>query len=281
MSAKTNPYLIEGPALISFSGGRTSGYMLKHILDAYGGSLPNNVKVAFANTGKEHPATLDFVRDCEARWGVKIAWLEYASQVPHRTLIVEHSTASRDGEPFAAVIRQERMLPNPVARLCTKNLKIKRMEAYARHWLGWKSWTSVVGLRADEPRALKDVQNRALPLKLAGVIKADILKWWHYQLFDLNLPVGADGETIFGNCDLCFLKGRKELSERLKADPKRADWWAKQEENSPGFATMRDPSKAMFRSDRPTYRTMQRAILAGEDIPKGGWRADRDCACTD
>ena len=31
----SNPYKIEGPALISFSGGRTSGYMLKHIIDAH------------------------------------------------------------------------------------------------------------------------------------------------------------------------------------------------------------------------------------------------------
>lgn len=34
-----DPYLIEGPARIRFSGGRTSGYMLKHILDAHGGTL--------------------------------------------------------------------------------------------------------------------------------------------------------------------------------------------------------------------------------------------------
>ena len=48
-----DPYLITGPALISFSGGRTSAYMLKMILDAHGGTLPDDVHVCFANTGKE------------------------------------------------------------------------------------------------------------------------------------------------------------------------------------------------------------------------------------
>jgi hypothetical protein len=64
----TDPYLIEGPALISFSGGRTSAYLLKHVLDAYGGTLPGNVTACFANTVKEMPQTLDFVRDCGQRW---------------------------------------------------------------------------------------------------------------------------------------------------------------------------------------------------------------------
>ena len=40
--AGANPQLIEGPARIRFSGGRTSGYMLKHILDAHGGTLLNS-----------------------------------------------------------------------------------------------------------------------------------------------------------------------------------------------------------------------------------------------
>jgi len=66
-----NPYLIEGPAVISFSGGRTSGYMLKHILDAHGGTLPDDIIVSFQNTGKEMPETLDFVRDCGERWAWK------------------------------------------------------------------------------------------------------------------------------------------------------------------------------------------------------------------
>jgi len=35
-----NPYRITEPSIISFSGGRTSGYMLKKILNAFGGKLP-------------------------------------------------------------------------------------------------------------------------------------------------------------------------------------------------------------------------------------------------
>ena len=70
-----NPYKIDGPALISFSGGRTSAYMLYHILQAHGGSLPDDIYVTFANTGKEMPETLDFVHDCGVHWDVKIHWL--------------------------------------------------------------------------------------------------------------------------------------------------------------------------------------------------------------
>ena len=72
-----NLYKIEGPALISFSGGRTSGFMLWQILQAYEGKLPDDIHVVFANTGKECNETLDFVRDCEEKWSVPIIWLEF------------------------------------------------------------------------------------------------------------------------------------------------------------------------------------------------------------
>lgn len=60
-------FKIDGPAVISFSGGRTSGLMLRRCLDA---GLQPDVHVLFANTGKERPETLDFVRDCGLNWGV-------------------------------------------------------------------------------------------------------------------------------------------------------------------------------------------------------------------
>jgi hypothetical protein len=37
----SNPYLINGPALVSFSGGKTSAFMMHEILRAHGGTLPD------------------------------------------------------------------------------------------------------------------------------------------------------------------------------------------------------------------------------------------------
>ena len=45
-----NPYRVPRPAFVSFSGGRTSAYMLKHIVDVYGGELPDDSAVVHANT---------------------------------------------------------------------------------------------------------------------------------------------------------------------------------------------------------------------------------------
>ncbi|HEY7159396.1 MAG TPA: hypothetical protein VH575_35955, partial [Gemmataceae bacterium] len=102
----------------------TSAYLLKHVLDAYGGKLPANVLTCFANTGKEMPETLDFVRDCGQRWNVNIVWLEYdpSGETQRKFRIVGHGSASRQGEPYEALLRERKYLPNPVTRFCTTTL---------------------------------------------------------------------------------------------------------------------------------------------------------------
>ena len=137
-SRPPNPYRVPRPAVISFSGGRTSGYMLKKIVDAYGGRLPDSIAVAYANTGMERPETLDFVDICSREFGVEIAWLEFLWDAPHRTRIVDHATASRNGEPYAALIDRKGFVPNVTLRACSSFLKRDRIESYARHRLGLK-----------------------------------------------------------------------------------------------------------------------------------------------
>lgn len=51
-----DPFKIDQPTCISFSGGRTSVYMLWRVLQANAG-LPADTVVCLANTGKEVEAT--------------------------------------------------------------------------------------------------------------------------------------------------------------------------------------------------------------------------------
>ena len=252
-----NPYKIKGPALISFSGGRTSAFMLKQIIDAHGGTLPDDIYVTFANTGKEMPETLDFVQACSEHWGVKVHWLELemADERPvYRTKEVTYETASRDGKPFEALIGRRSYLPNPVARFCTAELKIRRMKDFMWKMQGYKHWDNVLGLRYDEPRRVSSSRNASdrerwgnlMPMYDAKHTVKDVLEFWQKANFDLTLP-SIDGQTLAGNCDLCFLKGRKTLTKLIKERPDLTTWWIAQE-NRIGEGT-----GATFRSDRPPY----------------------------
>mgnify|MGYP001213651097 FL=1 len=252
-----NPYKIEGPALISFSGGRTSAFMLKQIIDAHGGTLPDDIYVTFANTGKEMPETLDFVQACSEHWNVKVHWLELvtANERPfYRTKEVTYKTASRNGKPFEALLGRRNHLPNPVARYCTAELKIRRMKDFMWKMQGYEHWDNVLGLRYDEPKRVSSSRNASererwgnlMPMYDAKHTVKDVLEFWQKANFDLTLP-SIDGQTLAGNCDLCFLKGRKTLTKLIKERPDLTTWWIAQE-NRIGEGT-----GATFRSDRPPY----------------------------
>jgi argininosuccinate synthase len=50
-----DPFKITEPTVISFSGGRTSAYLLWRVLQSNGG-MPDEAIAVFANTGKEEEA---------------------------------------------------------------------------------------------------------------------------------------------------------------------------------------------------------------------------------
>jgi 3'-phosphoadenosine 5'-phosphosulfate sulfotransferase (PAPS reductase)/FAD synthetase len=250
-----NPFEIKEPTCISFSGGRTSAYMLYRVLEAHNMSLPSDAKVIFANTGKEDEATLRFVQACSDNWGVEIHWLEYRDRDPAFERVT-FETASRNGEPFEAIIRKRQYLPNPVTRFCTSELKIRTIHKYLKS-LGWHDHTETmdwIGMRADEQRrAAKIVDKSRIPLVTAGVTKETVGEFWRNQSFDLELP-NINGVTYHGNCDLCFLKGGSQVLSLIAEKPERGIWWAKMENLASKIASK--PSGAVFRSDRPSYASM-------------------------
>jgi 3'-phosphoadenosine 5'-phosphosulfate sulfotransferase (PAPS reductase)/FAD synthetase len=288
---KRDPFKIDSPTCISFSGGRTSGYMLWRVLQSNGG-LPTEAMVCFANTGREDEATLRFVKACQDHWDVPITWLEYqrADEPKDRFKLVSFETASRNGEPFEATIRAKNYLPNPVTRFCTVEMKIRTMHRYLRS-LGWadgdNEWDQFVGIRADEERRVAKIRARpspetvretmCLPLADAGVTVQDVGAFWDQQPFNLELTT-YNGRTLAGNCDLCFLKPAAQIQSLIAEKPERAIWWARMEALALALASK--PSGAVFRSDRPSYAQMAAFAASQRDM----FDADEEaiaCFCGD
>jgi 3'-phosphoadenosine 5'-phosphosulfate sulfotransferase (PAPS reductase)/FAD synthetase len=250
-----DPFEVEGPAFISFSGGRTSGYMLRRILDAYGGKLPSNIHVLFSNTGDELPPTLDFVRDCADRWDVPITWVEYYLTPDDEPSyeIVSYNSASRDGEPFDRYLQHveritaakgnEPYLPGPGNRFCTTELKIRVMKKWMMAY-GYEYWTNIVGIRADEPKRWRKINKTPperwevdLPLVDAGVTVEDVRAFWSRQDFDLG--IAGDWE---GNCDACHLKMPWKVARVFRDWPERAQKWLAREARAGKTFRPRGPS---------------------------------------
>ena len=279
-----DPFKIDEPTVISFSGGRTSAYMLWRVLQSNNG-LPDQAKAVFCNTGKEDEATLRFVHDCSVRWGIPITWLEYrVAEVPFE--VVTFETASRNGEPFSALIKKKNYLPNPVARFCTVDLKILTLERYIKS-IGWAEYENMIGIRADEPRRVAKIRanpsdgrkgvSRFMPLAQVGVQKEDISQFWKSQDFDLGLP-NIGGVTYHGNCDLCFLKGASQLMSLIAEKPERAVWWAAQE-GTISNAHIKDGG--LFRKDRPSYAQMMKYSEQQDDMFAMGDDESIACFCGD
>jgi len=260
-----NPYKIEPPFVVSFSGGATSGFMLRKIIDAWGGELPEDSRVVFANTGLEHSKTIDFVHEIEQRW-CPVTWVEYCPELKYK--VVTYETASRKGEPFSQMIEKKKYLPNPVARICTVNLKIKATTAYLMDQ-DFDEWNNAIGLRKDEPHRVHRIkgdrgcESVCCPMYQAGDTLDDVENWWKLQEFRLDLP------RHMGNCVGCYLKSRGRIEMVAEDEPHQLDWWVDQEKKTGNT----------FRKDR-TFRGIQLQVLQqgrlfdddGSSIP---------CNCTD
>jgi 3'-phosphoadenosine 5'-phosphosulfate sulfotransferase (PAPS reductase)/FAD synthetase len=202
--------------VINFSGGRTSAYMAKKLIDEGGEYL-----VTFQNTGKEMLQTLDFINECDKRWGLNIVWLEF--RFGNGVEVVTYETASRDGRPFTeAIEHNKQFLPNQLMRYCTRLMKIDTLRRYLKS-IGITEFTSFNGIRYDEPRRWNKIKNLdievELPLVKWKTTKKDVLDWWKRQDFDLMV------NEPYGNCDCCFLKGKGKLSIIAKEKPELFQWW--------------------------------------------------------
>lgn len=209
---------------ISFSGGRTSAYMTKLLIDNF--SDDYDFIVTFANTGMEHEKTLEFVDNCDKFFGFNTVWLEadvyYGERKGTGFKIVDFKTASRNAEPFEDVIKKYG-IPNVAYPHCTRELKLAPMRAYLKSLgINHKEIKTAIGIREDEKRRVskqQEVDNIVYPLiEDFPSDKQDVLDFWKKQDFDLSI------EEWDGNCKGCYKKSFKKLFKQLDNDSHLLDF---------------------------------------------------------
>lgn len=264
---------------ISFSGGRTSAYMTKRVLDQ-ARQADVEVVVLFANTGCEHPATLDFIRDCDRYFDFKTVWMEAVIDPRHRKgvrpRVVTYDTASRGGEPFEAYIKKHG-IPNRSNPQCTSRLKTEVMDHYTKHVIGWKHYVTAIGIRADEAdRMSSTAVARGLwyPLVQWDVTKNDVLRETARWPFRLALP----GDH-YGNCVWCWKKSNRKLATLAQENPRVFDFPARMEKLYSGVRA-EFGARRFFRGER-TVDDIKAEALWGEFIPysdgaRPEWNPDLD-----
>ena len=200
------------------SGGRTSAFMTKKILDEY--SDQYEIVVCFANTGQENDATLDFVKECDDNFKFNTVWIEaevHKGRIGTTHKVVNYETASRVGKPFEDVIAKYG-IPNVSYPQCTRDLKEAPVHSYIKS-IGWKKgeYQTAIGIRSDEPKRIRTINtsklNRVYPLAhWFPSDKQDVMHFWSEQDFDLQL------QDYQGNCKWCYKKSTKKLFQIMDDD---------------------------------------------------------------
>ena len=143
----------------------------------------------FCDTGRELPETYEYLQRLETVLGKPI----------------ERLNADRDFDHWLWLFGGA--LPSPQMRWCTKNLKIKPLEA----WLGDDEAISYVGIRSDEDRdgyiSRKPNITAVFPFKEDGIDKAGVMRI--LEEAGVGLPDYYRWRTRSG-CFFCFFQRKIE-----------------------------------------------------------------------
>jgi len=255
---------VKKTLFVSFSGGRTSAYMVWWLLNNKAAEY--DLRFVFANTGLEHEKTLDFVHRCDQEWGLNLTWVEAVVSMVHGVgithKVVDYKTAARKGEPFEQFIRFAGV-PNAAFNQCSERLKAMPMEHY-RKMLGFKrKHPTAIGIRPDEVDRMSptaEINGLVYPLITMHPdnpmpTKEFMRHWWDKQDFDLDLP------EHYGNCVTCWKKSDRKLMTIAKHEPEYFEFFDRMEREHSTLKCDEKP-RYFFRRHRATQD-----ILAASKLP--------------
>jgi hypothetical protein len=231
--------------IVSFSGGRTSAYLCKIMIETFG---RDNVDFIYMDTGAEHQKTYDFIRNVNREFGLDLVCLRGDFNQPlgkgHKYHIVDIENIKPDLEPYRAMVNKYGT-PTVASGWCTSRMKEEAHDKYCNDKYGKGNYQTWIGIRADEPKRLGGVgkrDNLRYMSEITDAEKYDVLKFWSKMPFDLGI------DEWLGNCVFCFKKSNLKLAAAQRDEPELYIKWLEMIESAP------DRNKKDGRNSMHMYR---------------------------
>jgi hypothetical protein len=167
--------------VVSFSGGRTSAYLCKVMIEKFG---RENVDFIFMDTGAEHPKTYEFIKNVNEHFNLNLTCLRGDFTLPIGKgvgyKVVDISECKPDLKPYSEMMAKYGV-PYIGGMFCTDRMKLKPFKKYCDDKYGKCNYETWLGIRADEPARLvgKDLY---LICKKSGMSDDDIYTLYINQI---------------------------------------------------------------------------------------------------
>jgi hypothetical protein len=212
----------DGMHVVSFSGGRTSAFLCRVMLDTF---PRDRIRFVFMDTGAEHPKTYEFIRRVDKWLGLDLVCLRGRFNQPlgegHTVDVVPVEKLSADLGVYSEMIAKYGP-PGQRAPWCTSRMKEETHDRYCNRAFGRGKYATWLGIRADEPRRLRRVGASPLLRFMAEISpadKEDVVDFWKAAPFDLGIP------EWLGNCVFCFKKSELKLAAAARDEPEMLREW--------------------------------------------------------
>lgn len=160
----------EKPLIVSFSGGRTSAYLI-HLIEKLRKNSSLKVQYVFMDTGAEHPKTYEFIKKVVEYYKIKLTCLRVDINKKHGKANsykeIDISEIKHDLIPFKEMMKK---YGTPYLRgpFCTQIMKGSAATSgqlqgpfyqWASDQFGVGNYIAVLGIRIDEPKRLIGEEN--------------------------------------------------------------------------------------------------------------------------
>jgi 3'-phosphoadenosine 5'-phosphosulfate sulfotransferase (PAPS reductase)/FAD synthetase len=209
----------------------------------------------FADTGWEHPATLEYVREVLPTHLGPIDWVSGALQMTD-------------------LIRKKGMFPSRLRRFCTEDLKVRPIMRYIDALDG--DVVNALGIRAAESAARAKLEEWEWATHFDCWTWRPLLRWTEAEVIEMHRKHGLPPNPLYlkgasrVGCWPCIYARKGEIRLVAELSPERIDEIrALEEEVTAGAVARAGGPRARGAADSPGYYGTTRAFFAGRTTRDG------------